>query len=208
MKNLKNNYYQYEKIYWNNNQLVLGLDEAGRGCWAGPLVVAGVILPINYRNDDIKDSKILTAKKRESLFHEIKGNALKIETIIFSPGSVDKLNPKTASINGMKKIINHLKDQCTVALIDAESVKVNHFNTQAIIHGDQLSISIAAASIIAKVTRDHLLDELDHQYPLYGFSKHKGYGTAFHHEQLKKYGPIRNVHRYSYKPIKKLLEDR
>ncbi len=199
-----NNYHQYEKQYWKDQKLVLGLDEAGRGCWAGPLVVAGCILPVNYQNDLIKDSKQLNEKQRFLLAKQIKKDALTYEIVCFSSKEVDQLNPKHASILGMEQITKKIKLKPDVVLIDAEKIKTN-LPSISLIHGDSLSISIAAASILAKTYRDQIMFDLDQQYPEYGFSKHKGYGTVLHSNILNKKGPITNVHRFSYRPIKKLL---
>lgn len=202
---LKNQYYKCETKYWNNNQLVLGLDEAGRGCWAGPLVVAGCILPVNYHCDLIKDSKQLSEKQRFNLVKQIKQDALAYEIICFTPKEVDKLNPKAASILGMEQITQKIKIKPNVVLIDAEKIKTN-LPTISLIHGDANSISIAAASILAKTYRDQMMIDLDQKYPEYGFSKHKGYGTKFHAQILKQKGPITNIHRFSYRPIKNLIK--
>ncbi|GHU31714.1 hypothetical protein FACS1894166_03660 [Bacilli bacterium] len=118
---------------------------------------------------------------------------------------VDKLNPKAASILGMKKVIQDLEVKPDMALIDAEKVETKT-DTKSMIKGDEKSISIAAASIIAKVSRDQYMSQQDKLYPQFYFSKHKGYGTIVHLKALKKYGPIKNFHRFSYKPIQKVIE--
>lgn len=198
----KNNYYYYENKYSTSKRsIILGLDEAGRGCWAGPLVVAGCILPKGYKNDKIKDSKQLSIKMREQLYEQIIKDAISYQVIFISPQEVDELNPKQASIKGMTEIANFISPTPTTVLVDAEKLpKVKH-KTISIIHGDAKSISIAAASILAKVSRDHYMIEIQNKYPQFSFAKHKGYGTILHLKELKKNGPIPNFHRFSYKPI-------
>ena len=184
--------YLYENKYWSKGcNYVLGIDEAGRGSWAGPISVAGVVLPVGYKNDEINDSKLLSAAKRQKLF-------------VVPAVDVDKYNPKQATINGMKKIIEKCNPKPDVALIDAEKIQNCKIKTESIIKGDQKSISIAAASILAKVSRDLLMCEYDKKYPEYEFAKHKGYGTLLHLKKIRKYGPIEKFHRFSYNSIKEI----
>lgn len=201
----KNNIYQYEKKYWlQNKKYILGLDEAGRGCWAGPLVVAGCILPQDYKNDEINDSKKLSAKKRERLFDEIIKSAVAYNIKFISAVDVDKFNPKQASINGMYDVFNNIKPIPDVVLIDAEKLPNIKVKTESIIKGDAKSISIAAASILAKVARDRYMTSIAYKFPEYDFDLNKGYGTIKHLKALKKYGAIKNFHRFSYRPIKEI----
>lgn len=201
----KNNMYQYEKKYWlQNKKYILGLDEAGRGCWAGPLVVAGCILPQGYKNDEINDSKKLSAKKRERLFDEIIKSAVAYNIKFISAVDVDKFNPKQASINGMYDVFNSIKPIPDVVLIDAEKIPNIKVKTESIIKGDAKSISIAAASILAKVARDRYMTSIAYKFPEYDFDLNKGYGTIKHLKALKKYGAIKNFHRFSYRPIKEI----
>lgn len=201
----KNNMYQYEKKYWlQNKKYILGLDEAGRGCWAGPLVVAGCILPQSYKNDEINDSKKLSAKKRERLFDEIIKSAVAYNIKFISAVDVDKFNPKQASINGMYDVFNSIKPIPDVVLIDAEKLPNIKVKTESIIKGDAKSISIAAASILAKVARDRYMTSIAYKFPEYDFDLNKGYGTIKHLKALKKYGAIKNFHRFSYRPIKEI----
>ena len=184
---------------------LIGCDEAGRGAWAGPLVVASVILPNEFYNPLIQDSKILTAAQRKQLAHEIKNEALQYCIEIVSVQQVDKLNPKRASIFAMEKnlrILKHNSHEKVCGFIDAEQVIVE-FTTYSIIKGDALSQSIAAASILAKETRDQIMNDWHKIYPQYGFNKHKGYGTKQHQMALQKYFTC-PLHRKSYKPIKTL----
>jgi ribonuclease HII len=202
---MKNNMYFFEKKYWKLNKLVAGVDEAGRGAWAGPIVVASCILPVNYKNDDINDSKLLSKLKRNKLFEIIKKQAIAYSIIFIDSVKVDELNPKGATIMGIKNAIESLSIQPSAVLIDAEKIQIN-VETVSIIKGDQKSINIAAASILAKVSRDKYMENIDSKYPQYGFSKHKGYGTSEHHKNLIKFLPIKSFHRFSYKPIKDILD--
>lgn len=189
---------EYEKLNWPNNDLVMGIDEAGRGPLCGPLVVAACVLPINYENDLINDSKKLSEKKRESLFEVIKKDALFHDVIIVSPKEIDELNIYGATKKAMKLLAESydVKQVLTDAMKIEENPKVI-----PIIKGDSKSLSIAAASIIAKVTRDRIMYELDKIYPEYEYYKHKGYPTKRHLELIEKYG-ITDIYRMSYGPCK------
>jgi ribonuclease HII len=201
----KNNRYFYEnQCYTQNKTKIAGLDEVGRGCWAGPLVVAACILPAHYKNDKIRDSKKICPNEREKLFNEIKNKAIAYEIVFIDSLEVDKYNPKQASILGMEYAIKHLKIKPDHLLIDAEKIN-SRIPQTSIIHGDDCSISIAAASILAKVSRDRYMVNIHQVYPQYNFKNHKGYGTKEHLLALKKYGPIKNFHRFSYKPIINLI---
>ena len=203
----KNDMYRYERKYWNQgNEYILGLDEAGRGPWAGPLVVAGCILPKGYKNDEINDSKKLSMKKREWLFDEIIKSAIAYDILFISAQDVDKLNPKQASINGMYEVFSSIKPTAQVVLIDAEKVPKIKAKAESIIKGDTKSISIAAASILAKVARDRYMIEIANKYPEYHFDSNKGYGTIEHLKAIQKFGPIKGFHRFSYRPIKEIIK--
>lgn len=203
----KNDMYRYERKYWNQgNEYILGLDEAGRGPWAGPLVVAGCILPKGYKNDEINDSKKLSMKKREWLFDEIIKSAIAYDILFISAQDVDKLNPKQASINGMYEVFSSIKPTAQVVLIDAEKVPKIKAKAESIIKGDAKSISIAAASILAKVARDRYMIEIANKYPEYHFDSNKGYGTIEHLKAIQKFGPIKDFHRFSYRPIKEITK--
>jgi ribonuclease HII len=163
-------------------------------------------LPLNYHNSEIKDSKQLSIKQREKLYDEIIKKAEDYSIVFIEPNQVDELNPKQASINGMKQALSELKvKKPSMALVDAEKIE-SKIETKSIIKGDEKSISIAAASILAKVSRDRYMEKMDKVYPQYYFAKHKGYGTMVHLKMLRKYGPIKNFHRFSYKPVQKILE--
>lgn len=188
----------YEHMYWPMEQLVLGIDEAGRGPLAGPLSVAGVIFPIGYENPEIYDSKALSEKKRDALFETIKEDALWFEIIEVSEADIDRYNILEADRNAMKRIA--LDAPCNIVLTDAMKLDIDK-TVIDLIKGDQKSISIAAGSILAKVTRDRIMKEYDALYPQYGFLKNKGYPTKAHLEAIEKYG-ITPIHRKSYGPVK------
>lgn len=192
------------QFYSKKIKLIVGVDEAGRGPLAGPVVAAACILPADYKNDSINDSKQLTEKKREELFDIIKKDAIAYGIGIIDAETIDKVNIYEATKLAMKQAINNLNHKYDLILTDAMPLKGFDVEVVPIIKGDAKCLNIAAASIIAKVTRDHMLDELDKKHPEYGFKDHKGYGTVKHMEALKKYGPIKGVHRYSYKPVAKV----
>ncbi len=196
-----NDLLSYEKLYWEKDLLVLGIDEAGRGPLAGPLVIAAVCFPKNYYNDQINDSKKLSFKKREMLYEVIINDALYYDYIIVNPDEIDKLNIYQATKINMEKIA--MRAEMKIILSDAMKLDLNKTNI-AIIKGDQKSISIAAASIIAKTIRDRIMLEYDKQYPHYEFIKHKGYPTKKHLALIKKYG-INNIYRKSYRPVMEIM---
>lgn len=194
------------QCYQEGYKFVAGVDEVGRGCIAGPLVAAMVILPKDYFNNKIKDSKLLSAAQRESLYHEIISQAISYEIFLINPKQVDELNPKQASIYAMEQCYHHIEVKPDVVLVDYEKLKLDT-KTISITKGDQKSQSIAAASILAKVYRDNLMIEASKNYHSdYDFINNKGYLTKKHQEALIKHGPIKNFHRFSYKNIKELLK--
>ena len=190
-----------EEYYSDTVNLIVGIDEAGRGPLAGPVVASAVIFPRAYINKDINDSKQLSEKKREELFEVIKKDALAIGVGIVDAETIDKINIYEATKVAMKEAVKNLNHKFDLILTDAMPLKNMGVPVIDIIKGDAKALPIAAASIIAKVTRDHILNDLAKKYPEYGFEKHKGYGTKLHMDALKKYGPIKGVHRYSYKPV-------
>lgn len=194
----------YENKYREKGyEIIAGCDEAGRGPIAGPLVVAACILPIDYDNPLIDDSKKLSEKKREELFNLIKEVALDYVIEVISIEEVDELNIYKASKVGMERCLKKLKVKYDAVLTDAMPIdEVKPF--EAIIKGDALSQNIAAASILAKVTRDHIMIELDKIYPNYDLANNKGYGTKKHLEAISLYG-ILPIHRKTYEPIKSML---
>lgn len=198
--------YNYERQFWAKGcNLVAGVDEAGRGPLAGPVSVAAVILPHDLYLPKINDSKKLSAKVRDELYDEIMDKALAIKTALVDAKTIDRVNIYQATINGMYESIFGLAQEPQAVLIDAVKLDNLPMVSESIIKGDAKSASIAAASIIAKVNRDRLMDEYDKQYPEYGFAQHKGYGTAQHIEALKKYGPC-PIHRLSFEPIRSMVD--
>ena len=195
---------KYENEYWSQGKLVVGLDEAGRGPLAGPLVVAGVVFPEGYDSGDINDSKQLTEKKREALYDIIIRDALFYEIMIVEPEEIDRLNILEADRKAMTEIA--LKAPVDIVLTDAVDLYIDK-KVISLIKGDTLSCNIAAASILAKVTRDRIMYEYDRIYPEYGFARHKGYGTKAHLEALEKYG-VTPIHRRSYRPVFEAMQDR
>jgi ribonuclease HII len=188
-----------KKLYKKGITLIGGIDEVGRGPLVGPVVAACVILPKNFYHEDIKDSKKISEKKREKLYDLIMENALSIGIGVIDSQRIDEINIYEATKEAMILAVNNMKIKPEYLLIDAMKLNID-IPYEAIIKGDAKSESIAAASIIAKVTRDRMLIELDKEYPMYGFKKNKGYGTKEHLEAIKKYGVI-NSHRRSFKPV-------
>jgi ribonuclease HII len=176
-----------------------GVDEAGRGPWAGPVVAAAVMLNPDDIPQGLDDSKKLTETRREELYGAIMQSAT-VGVGIVSPQQIDAINILQATYLAMKNAIARLNAPPTLALIDGNRAPQLSIRVQTIVAGDAKCLSIAAASIIAKVTRDRLMKELDKQFPAYGFASHKGYGTALHLEALQRFGPCRE-HRKSFKPV-------
>lgn len=199
---------QYELLSYERECLakgyrhIAGVDEAGRGPLAGPLVVAAAILKPDCCLYGVDDSKKLSETKREQLYAEILQQVEAYSVRIIEPPQIDSLNIYQATLQGMSECLDELRPD--VALIDAMPVKSQDYECISIIKGDALSLSIAAASIIAKVTRDRIMLGLDREYPEYGFAKHKGYPTQEHMQAITQYG-ILACHRTSYEPIKSML---
>ena len=190
----------YEKdLYGKGINFIAGIDEVGRGPLVGPVVAAAVILPEGFYNKDINDSKKLSEKKRNELYEVIKNNAISIGIGIVSNKRIDEINIYEATKEAMLLAVNDLSVIPEYLLIDAMKLDLS-IPSISIIKGDAKSESIAAASIIAKVTRDNMMYELDKKYPMYGFASNKGYGTEKHIESIKKYGII-SEHRKSFKPV-------
>lgn len=207
LKAAKQKFYEMQaferECYAAGQQLVAGVDEAGRGPLAGPLVIAAVILPQDVFINGLNDSKQLSAAKRDLLYEEIMAKALDIEVNIVSVSNIDELNIYAATQQGMAQVIENLHCKPQTALIDAMPLRLPDIEVKSIIHGDALSVSIAAASIIAKVTRDRIMERLDEVYPTYGFAHNKGYGSAAHMQALAEQGATR-WHRRSYEPVKSM----
>ncbi|MDD3266788.1 MAG: ribonuclease HII [Burkholderiales bacterium] len=183
--------------------IICGVDEAGRGPLAGNVVAAAVILPKNHGIIGLNDSKKLSEKKREFLFHEIINKALDYSIAEATPNEIDKINILQATFLAMSRAISKL-DNFDKILIDGNKIppQLKSYNSEAIIGGDAIIEEISAASILAKVTRDRQLLEIDKQYPNYGFAKHKGYGTKEHLTAINKFGAINGIHRMSFAPMK------
>lgn len=198
--------WEYEnQLYAKNIKYIGGVDEVGRGPLNGPVVAACVVLPKNFKLQGLNDSKKLTEKKRNLFFNYIKKNCLAYGIGIVSPEEIDKLNIYQASKNAMIKAIEEVEKKIPLEhiLIDAIPLQLD-IKTTSIIKGDSKSISIAAASVIAKVTRDKMMYELDEKYPQYGYKNHKGYPTKKHIEAIHKYGLIEG-YRKTYGPVKEVL---
>ena len=194
----------YESEYYAQGvQYVAGVDEAGRGPLAGPLVIAAVILPRDAFIAGLNDSKQISAAKRDKLYDEIIAKAVAIEVNIVSVSNIDKYNIYAATQRGMAQVLEHLPVQPQVALIDAMPVTAKNIECVPIVHGDALSASIAAASIIAKVTRDRIMERLDTLFPAYGFAHNKGYGSGAHMQAIAEFGATK-WHRRSYEPVKSM----
>jgi ribonuclease HII len=193
---------QFEKRLWDQSyQYIAGIDEVGRGCLFGDVVAAAVILPVGLVIEGIDDSKKLSEKKREKYYEIIQEEALAISVGYVDCITIDRINIKQAARLAMKQALEQLSIQPDYLLIDAEKVD-SLIPQEAIIHGDAVSQSIAAASIIAKVTRDRMCQEWDKQFPVYSIGLHKGYATKLHREQILEYGPS-ILHRKSF--LTKLL---
>ena len=180
---------------------VAGIDEAGRGPLAGPVVVAAVILPAHFVLSSLNDSKKLTAKARDRLYAEITENRdIRWTSVAISPQEIDRLNILGATHAGMRTVIEQLSPRPAHALIDGLPVRNFPCPQTALVGGDGISLSIAAASVIAKVERDRIMLEWDRLYPEYGFAKHKGYPTREHFAKLRAHGPC-PIHRRSFAPV-------
>ena len=198
--------YEYERQFWAKGcEFVAGVDEAGRGPLAGPVSVAAVILPHDLYLPKINDSKKISAKVREELYDAIMDKAIAVKAVFVDAKTIDRVNIYQATINGMYESIFGLAQEPQAVLIDAVKLENLNIPSQSIIKGDAKSASIAAASIIAKVNRDRLMDEYDKEYPAYGFAHHKGYGTAEHIAALRKYGPC-PIHRHSFEPVRSMSD--
>ena len=191
-----------EQYYRDGYKLIVGCDEAGRGCLLGPVFAAAVILPPDFNSPFINDSKKLSEKQREEAYKIIVENAIAYGVAFIDPDEIDEVNILNASRMAMQKAIENMNHDFDLILTDCMKMKGYDVPVIDLVHGDALSQTIAAASILAKVSRDHLCYELDKKYPQYNIKKNKGYGTKDHLEALKKYGPVKHLHRFSYAPVK------
>ena len=200
--------YENEKRLWSlGYESIAGCDEAGRGPLFGPVVIASVILPHDFVLEGLNDSKKLSEKKREKYYPIIMEKALAVSVSVVEADEIDKINIYEASRQGMLRATNSLKVKPDYIITDAMPLDgFTNVPHEAIIKGDAKSITIAAASVIAKVTRDRLMYEIDKMHPEYEFKKHKGYPTKKHIELIEKYGII-NGYRRTYGPVKKYIEE-
>ncbi|WP_406614111.1 ribonuclease HII [Mycoplasma corogypsi] len=192
-----------EKELWKEYEYIVGCDEVGRGCFAGPLVAACVMLPKGYLNHEINDSKKVKVDLRIVLDKIIREKAIEYQIVTLDAYEPD-FNPKTASKKAMEMAINNFKHKIDLIITDYENIETNKEQIN-LIKGDNLSFNVASASIIAKVFRDNLMATFDDVYPGYDFKSHKGYGTKYHKEAIEKLG-ISPIHRIAYRPIKALLK--
>lgn len=196
-------WYSHEDAARNDGRkVVCGIDEAGRGPLAGPVFAAAVILPEHAEIEGLNDSKKLTPKKREALYDVIVQTAIAWGVGFATEDEIDKINILQATFLAMRRAFSKLNLQPDCALVDGNRMPQLGVDTRTIVKGDSLSASIAAASILAKVSRDRVMCQIDEIYPEYGFAKHKGYGTKLHVEMLRKIGPC-PVHRRTF--LKKIL---
>ncbi|MDO4730708.1 MAG: ribonuclease HII [Clostridia bacterium] len=198
------NMFEYETAAKNEGyKIVCGVDEAGRGPLAGPVFAAAVVLDENNLIEGINDSKKLSEKKRELLFDEIKNKATAFSIAMSSEKEIDNYNILQATMLAMKRAVDGLFNKPDFVLIDGNKAPDLNIPTKTVVKGDSLSLSIAAASILAKVSRDRYMKDMAKIYPQYAFEKHKGYGTKLHRELILQYGPCR-IHRESF--LKNILK--
>lgn len=189
-----------ERLHQCGTRLIAGVDEAGRGPLAGPVVAAAVILSPDNIPQGIRDSKKLTARQRLRLFHQIRKSAISIGVGIVSARAIDMVNILEATKWAMVEAVESLKIRCDCVIVDGRALPRMALPVIGMIKGDARCISVASASVVAKVTRDRLMDTMDLLYPRYSFRYNKGYGTRVHIEALRRYGPTR-IHRFSFQPV-------
>ncbi len=193
-----NKLFDYDRQIRQSNPVICGVDEAGRGPLCGPVCCAAVVLKPDFVCDEINDSKKLSEKKREKLYDIIKENAVAYSIVMVPPQEIDKVNILNASLNGMAEAVKSLGLTVDLALVDGNKVPPNMpCAVESVVKGDGTSMSIAAASILAKVSRDRYMLQLDKEYPQYRLAKHKGYPTKLHYELIEKYG-IQDFYRKSF----------
>lgn len=199
------NLYRFEsEARAEGHKLIAGVDEAGRGSLVGCVVVAAVILPENIYLERLDDSKKLSAKVRENLYDKITSAAISFNAVCVDVAEIDELNIYQATLAGMKRAVAGLDVVPDFVLTDAMKVDFGEIPTRAIVHGDALSATVAAASIVAKVTRDRLADEWAKIFPQYGFEQNRGYGTKAHLDAIKNFGAT-PIHRRTFEPVKSLF---
>ena len=191
--------YTIEQELWNNGySAVCGVDEAGRGPLCGPVVAAAVILPQGVYIEGLNDSKKISPKKRDELFDVIRETAIAYSIVEGSVEEINSTNILEATMNAMRRAISSLSVKADFALVDGNIVRGFPVEARPVVHGDAISPSIAAASILAKVTRDRICLEMDKQFPVYNIAKHKGYGTKEHMDALRKYGAEPSIYRTKF----------
>ena len=195
-----------KKLVESGYKYIAGVDEAGRGPLAGPVVAAAVILPEEFSSNQLNDSKKLSSSKREKIYNELMNVDSKVISAfaVINEVVIDKINILRATHMAMAQASSNLSIEPSFVIIDGMPIKDFPFNNESIIKGDSKSLSIAAASVIAKVERDRIMLNYSKEYPEYKFEKHKGYGTKLHLDALKKFGPCK-IHRKSFAPVKKFL---
>ena len=192
---------KFEEKYWTQGiRSIAGIDEAGRGPLAGPVVAAAVILTQNVDLPEVNDSKKISEKKREKLFDDIHGQAVTVGIGIVHEKEIDFQNILQATFQAMRQAVGQLNVRPDILLVDGRKADIKHFRQESIIDGDEKSLSIAAASIIAKVTRDRIMRQYDIVFPKYGFARHKGYGTKLHIETIT-HCKATPIHRKSFNPV-------
>ena len=193
-----NKLFDYDRQIRQSYPVICGVDEAGRGPLCGPVCCAAVVLKPDFVCDEINDSKKLSEKKREKLYDIIKENAVAYSIVMVPPQEIDRVNILNASLNGMAEAVKSLGLTADLALVDGNKVPPNMpCAVESVVKGDGTSMSIAAASILAKVSRDRYMLQLDKEYPQYRLAKHKGYPTKLHYELIEKYG-IQDFYRKSF----------
>jgi len=196
----------HEKELWAaGTRLVAGIDEAGRGPLAGPVVASAVVLPQSFNRAEVRDSKLLTARKRRELALHIRSEAVCWSVVSVGEREIERINILQATLQAMRQAVERLSSRPGCLLVDAVTVPGLDIPQRAIIKGDRLSVSIAAASILAKVERDRIMEEYHLRYPRYGFAGHKGYGTVKHREAIRLYGPC-EVHRRTFRGVKEYCQ--
>jgi ribonuclease HII len=195
-----------KSLFKRGHNFIAGVDEAGRGPLAGPVVAAAVILPIDHNIEGLDDSKKLSAKRREILFEEIADSGAVCAVGIIDNDTIDKINILKASLTAMRKAVMSLETSADFILVDGSFTIPNLDLPQfALVGGDKYCNSISAASIVAKVTRDRIMDRYQKLYPQFSFGQHRGYPTRLHLEELKEHGPT-EIHRRSFKPVEQVLK--
>lgn len=198
--------FDYERTLWNTGcRPVAGVDEAGRGPLAGPVVACAAVLPEDFTHRTLRDSKELTPRQRDLIYEELASDSAVVWAVaVVGPEEVDRLNILQATHRAMRQAVDALPCTPRHVLVDGLPVRPFPVPQTAIVKGDGISLSIAAASVLAKVTRDRIMEEMDARYPGYEFACHKGYCTARHRELLRKHGPS-PIHRRSFLPVAELL---